>query len=212
MYFFTVFDVTGVLIIARLTGSGSFIATAHAVAASETVYRIGLICGVIGTMSTIVLAVALYAILREIDANLALIAVLFRVAESTIGGVVVVFGFVTLRIYLDAGNAGQAAGTQMSELAGLVSGASLIGTNVSVVFFGVGSTIFFYLLLRSGYIPRLLAIWGLIGSIVCFIAFLASLLIPQATELLTGVGGLPVGIAEPIVGAWLLIRGIRSSA
>ena len=139
-----------------------------------------------------------------------MLAVLFRVAESTIGGVVVVFGFVTLRIYLDAGNAGQPGASQLSELA--FSAASLIGTNVTVVFFGVGSTIFFYLLLRSGYIPRLLAIWGLIGSIVCFIAFLASLLIPQATELLTGVGGLPVGIAEPIVGAWLLIRGIRSSA
>jgi hypothetical protein len=48
----------------------------------------------------------------------------------------------------------------------------------------------------------------LIGSIVCFIAFLASLVIPQSTQLLTGVGGLPVGIAEPVVGAWLLIRGI----
>jgi hypothetical protein len=50
--------------------------------------------------------------------------------------------------------------------------------------------------------------WGLIGSIVGFIAFLASFVIPHSTELLTGIGGVPVGLAEPVVGAWLLIRGI----
>jgi hypothetical protein len=208
MYFFTVFDVSGVLIIAKARGSGNFIATAHAVAASETLYRIGLVLGLIGTLSTILLAVGLYVALRPFDGNLAMTALLFRLAESVIGGVVIVFGFLTLQIYLEAGRAGAPGASRLSELGGLVSGASVVGTNVSVVFFGVGSTLFFYLLVRSAYIPRVLAMWGLIGSIVCFIAFLASLVIPQSTELLTGIGGLPVGLAEPVVGAWLLIRGI----
>jgi hypothetical protein len=208
MYFFTVFDVSGVLIIARVSGSGNFLTTAHAVGASETLYRIGLVCGLIGTLSTILLAAGLYVALRPFDGNLAMTALLFRLAESAIGGVVIVFGFLTLQIYLEAGRVGAPGASRLSELGGLVSGASVVGTNVSVVFFGVGSTLFFYLLLRSAYIPRVLAMWGLIGSIVCFIAFLASLVIPQSTELLTGIGGLPVGLAEPVVGAWLLIRGI----
>ena len=208
MYFFTVFDVTGVLIIARVSGSGNFLATAHAVAASETLYRIRLVVGLIGTLSTILLAVGLYATLKRIDGNLAMTALLFRLVESAIGGVVIVFGFLTLQIYLEAGRAGAPGASRLSELDGLVSGASVVGTNVSVVFFGVGSALFFYLLARSAYIPRVLAMWGLIGSIVCFIAFLASLVIPSSTELLTGIGGLPVGLAEPVVGAWLLFRGI----
>jgi hypothetical protein len=208
MYFFTVFDVSGVLIIARVSGSGNFLATAHAVAASETLYRIGLVLGLIGTLSTILLAVGLYVALRPIDGNLAIAALVFRLAESAIGGVVIVFGFLTLQIYLEAVRAGAPGASRLGELSGLVSGASVVGTNVSVVFFGVGSTLFFYLLVRSAYIPRVLAMWGFIGSIVCFVAFLASLVIPQSTELLTGMGGLPVGLAEPVVGAWLLIRGI----
>jgi hypothetical protein len=209
MYFFTVFDVSGVLIIARVSGSGNFLATAHAVAASETLYRIGLVLGLIGTLSTILLAVGLYVALRPFDGNLAMTALLFRLAESVIGGVVIVFGFLTLQIYLEAGRAGAPGASRLRELGGLVSGVSVVGTNVSVVFFSVGSTLFFYLLVRSTHIPRVLAMWGLIGSIVCFIAFLASLVIPQSTELLTGIGGLPVGLAEPVVGAWLLIRGIE---
>jgi hypothetical protein len=211
MYFFTVFDVSGVLIIARVSGSGNFLATAHAVAASETLYRIGLVLGLIGTLSTILLAVGLYVALRPLDGNLAMTALLFRLAESVIGGVVIVVGFLTLQIYLEAGRAGPPGASRLSELGSLVSGVSVVGTNVSVVFFGVGSTIFFYLLVRSAYIPRVLAMWGLIGSIICFIAFLASLVIPRSTELLTGIGGVPVGLAEPVVGAWLLIRGIGGS-
>src|SRR4029077_6369039 len=105
MYFFTVFDVSGVLIIARVSGSGNFLATAHAVAASETLYRVGLVLGLIGTLSTILLAVGLYVALRPIDRNLAMTGLLFRLAETVIGGVVIVFGFLTLQIYLEAGRA-----------------------------------------------------------------------------------------------------------
>src|SRR5437879_4618131 len=60
MYFFTVFDVTGVIILSRISGNGTFFEIAHRVAASETLYRIGILCGLIGNLSTILLAISLY--------------------------------------------------------------------------------------------------------------------------------------------------------
>jgi hypothetical protein len=211
MYFFTVFDVTGVVIVSRISGSGNFLATAHTVASSETLYRIGLLCGLVGTLSTILLAIGLYVALKGVDGNLALMALLFRLAESAIGGVVVVFGFASLQIYLDANHTTAFDANQLGALANLVSRTSTVGTEVSVIFFTVGSTIFFYLFLRSAYIPRILAQWGVLASLLCMAAFVASLLVPQSAELLTGIGGLPIGIAEPVVGLWLLTRGIRTS-
>src|SRR5438477_3920671 len=208
MYFFTVFDVTGVVIAARVSGTGNFLATAHSVAASDALYRIGLVSGLVGNMSTILLAVALYVTLSPVDRNLAMTALLFRLAESTIGGMVVVFGFATLQIYLDANHTTAFDANQLGALADLVSRLSGAGTNVSVVFFSLGSALFFYLFLRSAYIPRILAMWGLLGSVFCLAAFAANLLLPQPSELLLGVGALPIGIAEPVVGLWLLIRGI----
>src|SRR5438552_10938614 len=208
MYFFTVFDVTGVVIAARVSGTGNFLDTAHNVAASDALYRIGLVSGLVGNMSTILLAVALYVTLRPVDQNLAMTALLFRLAESTIGGMVVVFGFATLQIYLDANHTTAFDANQLGALADLVSRLSGAGTNVSVVFFSLGSALFFYLFLRSAYIPRILAMWGLLGSVFCLAAFAANLLLPQPSELLLGVGALPIGIAEPVVGLWLLIRGI----
>jgi len=208
MYFFTVFDVTGVVIAARVSGTGNFLDTAHSVAASDALYRIGLVSGLVGNMSTILLAVGLYVTLRPVDRNLAMTALLFRLAESTIGGMVVVFGFATLQIYLDANHTTAFDANQLGALADLVSRLSGAGTNVSVVFFSLGSALFFYLFLRSAYIPRILAMWGLLGSVFCLAAFAANLLLPQPSELLLGVGALPIGIAEPVVGLWLLIRGI----
>lgn len=211
MYFFTVFDVTGVLIQSMLTGGGDFLATARSVAASEMLYRIGLLCGLVGTMSTILLAVALYAILKPVQPHLALTALLFRVAESVITVVVLVLGYATLQVYLDAAH-NSLAPSQSATLADLISRTSAVGTDVSVVFFSVGSTLFFFLFRRSGYIPRLLAMWGLVGSLLCFAAFVTNLLLPQPSDALIGIGALPIGIAEPVVGFWLLTRGIKAPA
>src|SRR3984893_531713 len=86
---------------------------------------------------------------------------------------------------------------------------SASGTDVSVVCFSIGSAIFFYFFLRSGFTPRPPALWDLLGSLLCTIAFSGSLLAPQSSDLLRGIGALPIGIAEPVVGLWLLIRGIR---
>jgi hypothetical protein len=207
MYFFTAFDVTGVVIISRITGSGSFFDTAHSIATWETLYRIALVCGLVGNLSTILLAIGLYVTLKPVDGNLALTALLFRLAESVIGGIGVVLGFATLQIYLTSNTSGFDA-NQLGTLADLVSRTSWAGTEVSVVFFAVGSSLFFYLFLKSAYIPRILATWGALGSLLCMAAFVSSLLVPHWAELLTGVGGVPIGVAEPIVGLWLLIRGI----
>jgi hypothetical protein len=66
--------------------------------------------------------------------------------------------------------------------------------------FSAGSTIFFYLFLKSAHIPRFLALWGVLGSLFCIAAFVANLLLPQSSDALLGLGGLPIGIAEPVLG------------
>jgi hypothetical protein len=212
MYLFTAFDVTSVVILSRISGSGTFLDTAHSIAASETLYRIALLCGLVGTLSTVLLAIGLYVTLRPQDANLAMTALLFRLAESVIAGVAIVFAFANLQIYLEANHASAFDAGQLGALADLVSRTSAVGINISVIFFSVGSTIFFYLFLRSDYIPRFLALWGVLGSLFCMAAFGGNLLLPQSSDALLGIGGLPIGIAEPVLGLWLLIRGINTHA
>jgi hypothetical protein len=54
---------------------------------SELLYRIGLSSLLIGSLSTVFLAMGLYVAVKPIDKNLALLALLFRLVEATIFGV-----------------------------------------------------------------------------------------------------------------------------
>ena len=210
MYFFEVFDMTAVVILSRVTSGANFLDVAQNVAASEMLYRVAMLLSIVGNLSTILLAAALYLTLRPVDDGLALIAMLFRLVESTLGLVVVLLGFAALQVYLDGTHAPSSQAGELGRLAELLSQTSASGIDVSVLCFAVGSTLFFYLFWRSAYVPRILAGWGLSGSVVALAAFSGSLLFPQSSEVLRGIGAVPIGVAEPVVGAWLLIRGIRT--
>jgi hypothetical protein len=203
------FDIADLWIESAIRGGGSFLDAAHHIQASEGLYRIGLLCGLVGTMTTVLLAVGLYVTLRPVDANLALTALLFRIIETATGAVGVVSAFATLQVYLAANHFHGLDANQLAALVDLTSSAS--GTYIAAIFFCVGSTIFFYLFLRSGYIPKVLAGWGVFASVLYMLAFGVSLIAPQASGILIAIGSIPILMAELSTGLWLLIRGIKTA-
>src|SRR5438046_10684041 len=99
------FDIAGLVITSSIEGAGDFGQTARNIVASQGLYRIGLCLALLGSMSTIPLAIGLYVTLKPVDGNLALTALLFRAAEATVGAVGVVGAFAVLQIYLQASHA-----------------------------------------------------------------------------------------------------------
>src|SRR6266705_6351803 len=96
------FDIAGLAITSSIGGGGDFGQTARNIVASQGLYRLGLCLALIGSMSTIPLAIGLYVTLKSVDGNLALTALLFRSAEAVIGAVGIVGAFAILQIYLAA--------------------------------------------------------------------------------------------------------------
>src|SRR2546429_4687406 len=74
------FDIAGLVITSSIEGGGDFGQTARNIVASQGLYRIGLSLALIGSISTIPLAIGLYVTLKPVDRNLALTALLFRAA------------------------------------------------------------------------------------------------------------------------------------
>lgn len=207
MYFLVLgFDIAGVLIVSSIAGNGNFVETSHRIMASETLYRIGLCCGLVGSLSTISLALGLYVAVKPVDGNLAMLALLFRLAESAIGAVGTVSAFTVFQVHLAANHASVFDANQLGVLADLNSG---VGTDVSALFFCVGSTIFFYVFLKSKYIPRMLSAWGIFASIVYAAVWFISLILPQYSATAAVYGSLPILIAELSTGLWLLIKGVN---
>jgi hypothetical protein len=81
--------------------------------------------------------------------------------------------------------------------------------NVGFILLGLGSTVFAYLLLKSRYVPKALAAWGIFSSLLLAVGTLAIMVFPGL-----GAVGLaymmPMGIYEVGPGLWLLIKGIRA--
>jgi hypothetical protein len=205
MYFLVLgFDVAGLLIASVIAGNGSFVETSQRIMAFETLYRVGLCFALAGSLSTVLLAVGLYVAVRPVDGNLAMTALLFRAAEAAIGGMGITIAFAVLQMHLAANHAGAFNANQLGTLADLSSG----GTEVAAIFFSLGSTIFFYLFLKSNYIPRVLAAWGVFASLLYAAAWFQSLILPQYSGPIA-YGSVPILIAEVSTGLWLLIRGIK---
>jgi hypothetical protein len=83
--------------------------------------------------------------------------------------------------------------------------------NIGFVFLGLGSAVFSYVWWKSGYIPRLLASWGIFASSLMAVASLAIIMFPGLSVL--GLSHMmPMGLYEFGLGFWLLIKGIRQPA
>jgi hypothetical protein len=200
-------DIAGLVITLGVQGGGSFAEAARHVGAAEGLYRIGLCLSLLGSIFTIPLAIGLYVIVKPVDGNLALMALLFRSAEAAIGGIGVVGAFGQLQVYLAASHPGVFDADQLRALT--VMDPLGTSTAVAAIFFCVGSTLFFYLLLKSRYIPRILSGWGVLASVVYLAAWFLELAAPSTPGLVNVLASLPILIAEVSTGLWLLLAGIR---
>lgn len=169
--------------------------------------RAAVVLSLFGCFSALVLAVTLYRITREQDADLAMLALTCRVAEGVISGVSLpeTLGLLSLATATGA-NAPDASGAH-------ALGAYLLGSDIAVTatFFAVGSTLFSYLFLRGRMIPVALAWLGVLASVLLVVGLplqIAGVLRGSITQLMY----LPMLAFEIPLGLWLLIKGVAAPA
>jgi hypothetical protein len=194
---------------APLIVPGDAMRTAINIAASERLFRVGSVIHLITFASDAMLAVALYVVLRPVNRNLALLAAFWRLADCSILSVNMLNDFVVLRLLSGADYLRAFDTKQLQALARLFYGVEGAGFQIGFVFLGLGSTVFSYLWLKSRYIPRALAAWGIFSSLVLALVTMAIMVFPRL-----GAMGLtymaPMFIYEVGLGLWLLIKGLRT--
>lgn len=199
---------SGEFIISGIVGDGEFAATAQSIASSERLYRIALALQILVPVFTVVLGYALYITVRPVNEHLAQMAMFWRLGESFIGAAVMIFGFVKLQIYTGASGAAGFELAQWEALIALARGAHTTGFNFSTLFFSVGSIAFFYLFLKSNYLPKLLSVLGLVASVLVVLTCLGNLVFPEHRDILE-FGWAPMFLSEIATGLWLLFRGVK---
>jgi len=114
---------------------------------------------------------------------------------------------ITGESYLTAGNP-----EQVQELIGLFLGVHAAASTIPMVFTSLGFIVFFYLFLRSKYIPGLLAGFGIFSyALLLFSSFVTIFGAKPAMALLGNFDIIcfaPSCLFELIIGLWLLLKGL----
>ncbi len=193
----------------RLTVAGDPVQTANNIVASERLFRIGTVSDLITAVVVVILTWALYVVLKPINRNVALLAVLLRLAENSVAAATIFTDFLALRLLSDTSYLQAFDTRQLQVLARVFIGGQGFGLQIAFVFLGLGTTVFSYLWWKSRYIPRALAALGIFGALLLAIGTLVIMVFPSL-----GVVGLtymlPLGIYEFGLGLWLLVKGIRA--
>ena len=90
-------DVCGQVVASMITGSGEFADSARRVFTSAHRYGAALASMTFGWASVVMLGFALYVTFEPVNRRIAQIALCFRLGESFIGAVTVMFAFATMR-------------------------------------------------------------------------------------------------------------------
>ena len=190
--------------------SDNAILTAQNIIAHERLFRLGIASNLLVFAADVILVTALYVVLERVNRRLALVATFFRLIETTILIVAVLNDFYVLRLLSGASYLTSVNSDQLAALARVSIGAHGSAYGVALLLFGFGSPVFCYLWLRSGYIPKPLAVWGLVASVWIGICSFAFIVFPELTKVITvGYYGGPIFLFELTIGLWLLFKGIR---
>jgi len=189
-----------------LVVSGNAVKTASNIIANERLYRIGIANNTITFAIDVVLIWALYVLLRPVNRNLALLAVLFRLLETTLACFAIINYYVAMQFVVDADHLKAFDSNQMQALSILHDTYALTFIIVAI-FLGLGSTIFNYLLFRSGYIPKVLAVWGIFSSLLLLISQFTIIIFPEVEKTIIPACYGPIAIDEIALGFWLLFKG-----
>ncbi len=197
-------------IISGIEGNGNFLEIVHRIVLSQQQYRFGLYLLLGEQLFTLALALALYVTVKPISKNLAMAALLFRTVEVIIGVVMVILLFFVLQLHLEANHTSGFNVEQLQTWVNLTQKETEVGTNMAATFFSFGSTIFFFLFLKSNYISKFLSLLGLLSSLLIVVVCVIKLIFPRY-ESMADYGWIPMTIAEVFTGLWLLIKSVKSS-
>ena len=190
-----------------LVVGGDIAATASNILGSQLLWRIGIATDLVMHVLDVPLIVFFYLLLKPVSYPLALLATAFNVVQTC----VLAINKLSLVAALSLLNSSVLAAGQVDSHALALFTVNLHshGFAIGLIFFGLACLVRGYLILQSGYVPRILgALLGLAG-IVYLVNSFALLLSPSLASLLFPAVLLPAFVAELALSLWLLFADER---
>jgi Domain of unknown function (DUF4386) len=201
-----VIGIGGMVLIQSILGAPDHLS---AVSASSMLLAIGAVLWLMPAAGDAAHGVLMFPILKQQHSERIAIGYLgFRIVNAVFIAVMVLF--ILFQIPL-ASEYIKAAGSDASFLQALSSvfmQGQLYAYNIGMSAVGIASLMLCYTLYRAKLVPRLVAVWGLIGYAIILCGSLLEVL---GFNLLT-IHAIPGGLWELFIGVWLIVKGFNPSA
>jgi hypothetical protein len=183
--------------------------TATNIVASQGLFRWGLTADLVNCVIDVVVAMILYALLKPVHRQLALLTASLRVAADVILAFSAVFQMAAI-ILLGGGESLHAFGIhQLQALAYLSMSLHGEGYGISLIFFGLGCEVLGYLIYRSQYLPRALGVMMFIAGAGYLFNSFAGIVSPSLAAMAFPWTLMPGFFAELALTCWLLFKGVN---
>jgi len=189
---------------------GDAVATANKIAASPTSYRIGVLSDLVAQILFVFLVLALFELFKGVNKRLAALMAALVFVQVPMAFANMLLGIAPLILlsgdeYLSVFDKGQLDAMALAFLN--VRG---YGIKANMAFWGLWLLPFGLLVFRSGFIPRVLGVFLIIGCFGYLAVSTTSLLFPAYARTVTPLTGLAFG--EILIILWLVIKGVRTES
>jgi len=185
-----------------LVVGGDAAATAHNILGSQGLWRVGIATDLLMHVLDVPLIVFFYLLLKPVDAPLALLATAFNIVQTCVLAtnklaLVAVLSFLKSSALAAGPSDPQSLALWAIDLHGH-------GFGVGLIFFGLACLARAYLIVRSGYVPRVLGVLLALAGVAYLVNSFALLLAPALASLLFPAVLVPAFVAELALSLWLL--------
>ena len=202
--------ITGELVVrGRTVVSGDAAVTAHNIIAAPSLWRAGIAGDLLMHICDVGLMLVFYVLLKPVNANLALLAILFNLVQTDVLVANKLNLLLPLFLLGDAAYLKAFTPEQLQALSYVSLRTHDYGFGFGLIFFGMECLVLGYLIARSEYLPRVLGFLMLLAG-ACYVTNSFALVVsPRLASALFPVILLPPFIAELSLALWLLVKGVN---
>jgi len=196
------------LIVTAVVGSGGTSEMLVGIANQPTLMRLSILGDLVTSVGVVVLAALLYLVLRDQGRIIALIAFGCWLAEAIALAVSKIGSAALIPLSQEFVRAGAPPNSYYQTLGDfLYHGVAVqLGQTTHMFFYCVGGILWYYLLYRSRFVPRVISIYGLAAVTSGLVGIVLEFL-GQTVPIFVYLPILPFELA---IGGWLLVRGITT--
>jgi hypothetical protein len=181
-------------------------ATARNILASQGLFRLGIVSGLVSALILMFVGLALCRLLQRVNQRQAALMVILMLVQVSLAFLSEVNRLAALILVQGGDSLSGIAESQCESLAMLFLNLHGQGNTVTEVFWRLWLFPFGLLVFRSGFLLRILGVWLLINGCAYVALSLTGLLAPQYSHVLFGTA-FPALFGEMAIMLWLLIMG-----